>query len=235
MTDLQKKVEEYLNRKIEKYKQACFDSSLFISKLNNEICRGIKRDIVFDLLWDKARNGEFTVFISALTLAEVYKEKTRAGNPPVKITSFQNEAFFELIEENFVEVIEINRRTGLLANNLCCMYDLFPQDGIQLASAIEAKCDTFIAWDDKLVGKTHDDIRIEEPFAYNPTMFDRELQIATPQEIEKYAAERKAQIATVTNAKPQLRRGDVEFIKGQSTAETITAKTEKSNGKQDSP
>lgn len=235
MADLQKTVEEYLNRKIEKYKNPCFDSSLFISKLNNDICRGIKRDVVFDLLWEKARKGEFTVFISAFTLAEVYKEKTRDGNSPVRIAGFQNEAFFDLIEEDFVEVIEINRKTGLLANYLCCKYDLFPQDGIQLACAIEAECDAFIAWDDKLVKKKHDDIRIEEPFAYNPTLFDRDLIVAKPEEIEKYETERKAQIAAAQNGKSEFRGGDGKLAKSKSAAERIDSKTEKGNGKQDTP
>jgi len=214
VADLEKTVQDFLDRQVAKYKQPCFDSSLFISKLNNEICRGIKRAVIFDWLWDKARNGDFTVFISAVTLAEVYKQKTRNGKPPNKLPASQNDEFLELIEEEFVEVIEVNRVSGLLANQLCRNYDIFPNDGMQLACAVSAKCDVFIAWDRPLIGKKHDEIRIEEPCIYAPNMFDRQLQIATPDEIKEYE-ERQAKANKNANksVRTKLRGSGGGFIK----------------------
>jgi hypothetical protein len=59
-----------------KYKKPCIDSSVFIGGLGDgEICRGIKRAVVFQWLWEKAERGEFQVFISALALAEVFKRR----------------------------------------------------------------------------------------------------------------------------------------------------------------
>lgn len=170
---------------IDKYKQPCFDSTVFIGKLKEEICKGIKRHTIFDWLWQKAQNGEFKVFISAITLAEVYKPKL-IGTPTEKTKSSHIDLFLELIEEDFVEVIEVSRKTGLLANTLCRNYDLKPADALIIACSIEAKCDVVVCWDKPMIGKNLAGIRIEEPCIYTPDLFTAGTEKATPQEIETY-------------------------------------------------
>jgi hypothetical protein len=61
--------------------------------LNDEIVNGVKRGVVFRYLWDRAKAGEFKVFISALTLAEVYKTK-RSQTPATPLL----DEFLEKIE-----------------------------------------------------------------------------------------------------------------------------------------
>ena len=61
-----------------KYTNPCLDSSVFIGGLNKEICGGIKRGVIFKYLWEAAQNGNFKVYISALTIAEVFKKQSRS-------------------------------------------------------------------------------------------------------------------------------------------------------------
>lgn len=220
---------------VDKYIQPCFDSSVFLGGLNGEICNGIKRKVVFDWLWRQAQNGKFKVFISAMTLAEVYKLKRRTDAPPADTRLIHVDEFLECIEEEFVEVIEINRRTGLLANSLCRKHNISPCDGLQLASAIEGKCDVLLAWDVPLIGKTEDGIRIESPCMYDADMFDKDTELASEEEIDEYE---KSKITTVKTVEPELRRGNGEFVEDKSpsedgkTVETIEVKTqnEETNG-----
>ena len=62
----------------DKYKRPCLDSSVFIAGIGTgEICNGIKRHVVFQFIWERAKAGEFPIFISAIALAEVYKKRRK--------------------------------------------------------------------------------------------------------------------------------------------------------------
>jgi len=181
---------------VDSYKKPCFDSSVFIGGLGDgEICRGIKRKVVFDWLWQRAKDGAFEVYVSAITLAEVYKTKrnTNIATEPSVL-----DEFLERIEEPFVKIIEVDRQTGLDAHALCCKYSankLWPNDALQLACALSAGCDVLLAWDRPLVEVNHDRIRIEEPSIYEKDMLPA-IEIATEEEIKAYEDKRKRQ-ATV--------------------------------------
>lgn len=153
----------------DKYYKPCLDSSFFLGGLNHEICNGIKREVVFRHIWQEAKDGKFEgVFISALTLAEVYKRRPRLM-PAAAVL----DEFLAHIDEPFVEVIEIDRETALKAHALCRQYAenrLLPSDALQLACALRASCDALLAWDGPLVGIHHDDIRIEEPCIIDRTL-----------------------------------------------------------------
>lgn len=172
------------------YVRPCFDSSLFIAALDKEICGGIKRDIVFHHIWEKAKDGDFQVFISAITIAEVYKRKTR----PTALSEHSLDEFLELINEPFVEVIEIDRETALNAHALCRRFaaeKLQPVDAMILACALRAKCDTLLAWDNPLVAVHHETIRIEQPQMIG-RMLHTPSEQATEQEIKDYEKTRQA-------------------------------------------
>ena len=204
-----------------KYKQPCFDSSVFLGKLKEEICRTIKRAVVFDWVWQRAKAGEFEVVISSLTLAEVYKTKRRIDGQ-VEATELETEhcdEFLELINEPFVKVIELDRETGLLAHALCRKYNLWPGDGIQLASAIKAGCDVLIAWDRPLVGKTHDSCRIEEPTIYQRDLFNRGIEIASAEEIAEYEKKHiKAAVETAVAVAADVSGGGNGSPEGEAAA-----------------
>lgn len=167
----------------DKYRKPCLDSSAFIGGLNAEICNGIKRGVVFRYILDKARAGEFIIYIAAITLAEVYKTRKRATSSDPLLDDF-----LELVNEPFVEVIEVDRETGINAHKLCRRFagnKLYPNDAIQLACALRAGCDVLLAWDTPLTGTSHPNIRIEAPAIYDRTLFT-ESEVATAEEILAY-------------------------------------------------
>jgi predicted nucleic acid-binding protein len=170
-----------------KYQRPCFDSSVFLGGLNEEIVNGIKRRVVLDYLWDKAKSGEFSVFISALAIAETFKKK----NHP-KSTNKVLDEFLDLINEDFVRVIELDRETALVAHQLCRQFasnGLMPSDAIHLACALRAGCDILLAWDGPLTTVTHSSIKIEEPRIYDRTLWTL-TEVATPEEVKAYEAKR---------------------------------------------
>jgi predicted nucleic acid-binding protein len=166
-----------------KYQKPCFDSSVFLGGLNEEIRNNIKRRVVLDYLWDKARSGEFYVFISAFAIAETFKKKTHP-----KPTDKMLDAFLEYINEDFVRVIELDRETALHAHELCRQFaanGLMPSDAVHLACALRAGCDVLLAWDGPLTSVVHSDIRIEEPRIYERTLWTV-TEVATPEEVKAY-------------------------------------------------
>jgi predicted nucleic acid-binding protein len=174
-----------------RYKKPCFDSSVFIAGLRGgEICGGIKRGVVFSFLWERAKAGEFPVFISAVALAEVYKKKSR-----VVAGSAILDEFLECVDEPFVHVIEVDREIGLKAHALCRKYSaqrLYPNDAMHLACALRAECDYLLAWDGPLTSIVHPDIIIEEPTIFDKTLFT-ENEHATAEEVKTYVAQRQAE------------------------------------------
>jgi predicted nucleic acid-binding protein len=197
-----------------KYKRPCLDSSVFIGGLNGEICNGVKRRVVLDYILEQARVGEFTVFISAITIAEVYKTRKRA-----KSGEKQLDEMLELINEPFVEVIEVDREVGIKAHKLCRKYalrKLYPNDAIHLACALRAKCDVLLAWDTPLIGVAHPDIRIEEPMIHDRTLFS-ENEKATTEEIQAYEATRM-QKSSIADS-PEVSGSGGEYTEGQAGAE----------------
>jgi predicted nucleic acid-binding protein len=178
-----------------RFKKPCLDASVFIGGLDSEIVDGVKRGVIFQYLWERAKAGDFKIYISALTLAEVYKTKRRA-TPTGPVL----DAFLEHIEESFVEVIEIDRETGLLAHALCRHFaanKLYPGDACHLACAVRGGCDALLAWDGPLasIGK-YKSVQIEEPQIWDRTLF-QESELATEEEIEEYNRQSRRRLAAV--------------------------------------
>jgi predicted nucleic acid-binding protein len=207
----------------DRYKRLCLDSSVFIGNLFHEICRGIKRDVIFRYIWDKAKAGEFRIFISAITIAEVYKTK-KQHIPDEQ----QLDEFLELIAEPFVEIVEVDRETAIKAHKLCRKYrdnKLMPNDAVQLACAIQAKCDVLLAWDAGLNSVQYSGIEIKEPEIYDRTLFT-ETEFATAQEIDDYdktvaknkkfreKAAKLAELRRLTNESDQLADLVVLLVRG---------------------
>jgi predicted nucleic acid-binding protein len=176
----------------DRYKRPCFDSSVFVGGIRNEIANGIKRGVVFRFLWDKAKAGGFPVFVSAIALAEVYKIKAKPRPESAAL-----DEFLECLNEPFVQIIEVDREIGLKAHALCREYSpqkLLPNDAVHLACALRAKCDYLLAWDTPLRAVSHPEILIEEPIVYDRVLF-AESENATADEIKAYEAEVATQIS----------------------------------------
>ena len=169
----------------EYYRKPCFDSSVFISGIDGEICRGIKRGVIYQHLLEEVRAGTFRILLSAMALAEVYKKKRFTTSSERLI-----DEFLQLVEGEYVDVIEVDREVGIQANRLCRDHardKLSPMDAIHLACAISAGCDVLLTWDRPFSAVIHPEIRIEEP-RLRGGLFAESMVIATDEETAEYRA-----------------------------------------------
>ena len=149
------------------YMNPYLDSNVFLGWLRRppEIIDGVNRQEISRHILTLAEQGMFSIFTSTFTLAEVYKK--RSG----KILS-ENENksvlldFGKYLENRWIQLIDVDRGIGELANKLCLEYieiPIYPHDAIHLACALQGKCDVLLTWDGPLLKVIRPDIRIEKP------------------------------------------------------------------------
>lgn len=139
------------------YTRPYVDSSVFIAWLNREA----SRFEIADQLIKRAENGDYPIYISALTLAEVNKIPRSKTAP---LTPEKNEMIIKFFQHDFFKVLPVDRAIGEAANRFCREYRIMGNDAIHLACALRAKCDVLLAWDRPLSKNVnHPDIRVEEP------------------------------------------------------------------------
>ena len=143
---------------VEQYTEPYLDSSVFIGWLKGEVVNGIDRMKIAEHILTRAENGDFLIYISALTLVEVHKKRRHE-----RLTEQEDEEILAFFENKFIVVVEVDRKIGEQANGFCREYGLSPADAIHLACALRAGCDALLAWDDKLVAVNHPCIRCEQP------------------------------------------------------------------------
>jgi predicted nucleic acid-binding protein len=160
------------------YKNPCFDSSVFLGGLNNEIVRYVKRGVVYRYLIDKAKDGEFKIHISTVAIAEVYRAKDLGMASGSVLDDFMS-----LLEDDLIETIEVDRTAAIIAHKLCRTHGgaLRPFDALHLACAQAAHCDYLLSWDGPLSKITHDSVLIKEPSIYERSLITESEQ-ATPEE-----------------------------------------------------
>lgn len=144
---------------VEQYKKPYLDSSVFIALVKREIRGDVNRGEIAKHILDSAANGQFPIVTSTLTLAEVHKKRGMAST----LSTAQDETILALFENEYVQLVDLDRLIGERANRLCREYDLLGNDAVHLASAMRAGCDVLLAWDHHLTDICRQDIRIEEP------------------------------------------------------------------------
>ena len=143
----------------EQYQKPYLDASVFIAWIRGEVtAEGVDRGKTANHILTLAERGEFSVYTSTLTLAEVHKK--RRG--PM-LAGGQDERILAYFEHDYVKLIDVDRRIGEEANGLCRKYGILPNDAVHLACALRAGCDVLLAWDPELTAVKHPGIRIEEP------------------------------------------------------------------------
>ena len=145
----------------DQYKKPYLDSSVFIAWIKGEVEKGVKRKEIVEHILFLAEKGIYIVVTSALTLAEVHKRKGAS-----KLAEKEDERILSYFEHEFIQIVDVDRETGEMANKLCREHasdKLMPNDAIHLASALRAKCDALLAWDEVLSKLKRSDIRCEEP------------------------------------------------------------------------
>ena len=142
------------------YRKPYLDSSVFIAWLKGEVevGTGVDRGKIGTHIMNLAAKGEYLIYASAWSLAEVHKP--RGGTA---LADDQDERILAFFENDFIRLIVVDRLIGEQANRLCRLYGLKPGDAVHLACALRAGCDVLLAWDGDLLKVSHPDINIERP------------------------------------------------------------------------
>ena len=133
------------------YRKPYFHSDLFVAWMQTEadINAGGDRSEIVDHIYRLARRGQFQIYTSSLTLAEVQRD-----NDDYLLTFLENEFFV---------IVDLDRTVGEEANRLCRQYNISPSEAVHLASADRAGCDVLLTWNAKLLEIEHGRVATEGP------------------------------------------------------------------------
>jgi predicted nucleic acid-binding protein len=120
-----------------------WDSCVWLSLIKGDAERAEHCAHVIEM----ARAGEFEVWTSSLTLAEVYKRKCDGDN--VTLEEDKDANFESYIEQEFLREVQVDHDVGSLARRLLRKYPAIkkPADAVHLASALLNNCDEFHTYD----------------------------------------------------------------------------------------
>lgn len=142
----------------DQYRKPYIDSSGFISLIKMETVKGVERGKIVKHILARAAQGDYPIYTSSFTLAEVNKLRPEPRQP-----ADVSEKILAFFEHEFIKLVDVDRRIGEQANRFCQQYNLYPADAVHLACAIRAGCDVLLAWDDRFIKVNHPQISIEEP------------------------------------------------------------------------
>lgn len=144
----------------QRYERPYLDSNVLIAWKKGEVIDGVDRFAIAQHILLQAEEGRaYRITISALTLAEVYKVKGQ----PVRLSNKRTEDLLLYFQNDWFDIIPVDRRAGEDANLFCRQYAILPNDAIHLACALRGGCDVLLAWDNRFCKVNHPSIRIEEP------------------------------------------------------------------------
>lgn len=132
----------------EVYRYPCLDSPVFIAWLKGEVIDGIDRKLIADQVFNLARRGVFRIVISSFVIAEVFKP--RHFSPLSDTHSDDILAFFE---QDFIDIVDVDRRVAGEAHRLARQFGITAPDAVMIASAVRARADVILTWDDALIDK----------------------------------------------------------------------------------
>lgn len=192
------------------YRKPYLESSVFIAYIKGEK-KGdnLEHDCeaIIGTILDAARAGDFPIYTSALTIAEVHKKKRTTG-----LTDHENEDLRPYFREDYIQLVEVERNVGERANVLCQTTKaqpgrpaLRPNDAIHIACAEKAECDVILSYDPDLLKHQHPSIPIEWPQAVTPSSpstldFSAPVLEAAPEQYLLGAGEHNKDVETVTAA-----------------------------------
>jgi predicted nucleic acid-binding protein len=154
-------MEERLVPMAKLYRKPYFDASLFVAWIEGEVREAGDRSAIVDHIYRLARRGQFQIYTSSLTFAEVpgrTGQTTAEGEDDVF-----TQAFLAFMENEFFVVVDLDRSVGEEAHRLCHRYGLSPGHAVHLASADRAGCDVLLTWDPHLLGLDHPRVATEAP------------------------------------------------------------------------
>jgi len=133
-----------------------FDSDAIIHFINGEPDAGP----VVGALMEEASAGQWTLVVSAVTMLEVTRQKSKPVDPTkyAKIMSF--------FENPYVFVRELDILLAEKAQKLIYYYLwLHPNDAAHLAAAIDTGCEVFYTYDEELINRFDGEqgLRVQRP------------------------------------------------------------------------
>lgn len=126
------------------YVKPYLESSAFIAWIKGEIFQrdGSNCTKVVGHILNQAKAGEYPVFTSTWTLAEVHKRKKE-----ISLDEKQSRRILEYFEHDYIYLVDITRAIGEQGHMLARQYGLKPTDSVHLACAIRAGCDVLLSYD----------------------------------------------------------------------------------------
>lgn len=161
----------------EQYKKPYLESSVFIALIKGESIPQMdstgkmigheERANIGKHILTLAEAGQFPVYTSSITIAEVHKNKLdlEPGSEPESniIDFFRNRHF---------KIIDVDRSIAESAHRLCRKLGLKAYDAVHLACALRAGCDALLTWDSDLLKITDSGIGISKPQAIGQSVLD---------------------------------------------------------------
>lgn len=148
------------------FKRPCLDSSVYIAAINNEPGRvEIARDIL-----NAADEGQIQIVASTFVAAEVIKMKGE-GEPLSPESETKIDA---ILRSPRIQMFELDLSLAIEARRVARLHSLKPGDAIHLATAIRAKADVLLRFDNRFrTNGQIEGIEVCDPYWYGPqTLFD---------------------------------------------------------------
>lgn len=127
-------------------KKVYWDSNVWLGYINDEADKAERCRYVLN----EARLGNYEIWTSALTLAEVFKAASEKGQPFPLPTNGDIE-FERFVQQRFVVIVQVDVDIGIDARRLLRKYQVLkkPPDGVHLASALANNVDEMHTFDDE--------------------------------------------------------------------------------------
>jgi predicted nucleic acid-binding protein len=127
-------------------KKVYWDSCVWISLINREVGR-VER---CESLIAQAKKGDYEIWTSSFTLAEVFKV-VRNGEVIAELPQPNDAAFEQFIEQEFVVEVQVDHEVGRLARHLLRTLAALrkPADAIHLATAAVSNVSELHTFDDR--------------------------------------------------------------------------------------
>lgn len=124
------------------FERPYLDSSVYISAIVGEEAEPGKSDLSGQIL-ELGRTGRFQVIASTFVYAEVIKDRMRDPLDPD-----QEALIDQYLSQDFITWVEVDLPIAKKARSISRFQGLKPVDAIHVASALRAKCDQFLTWDE---------------------------------------------------------------------------------------
>jgi hypothetical protein len=134
--------------------------------VKGEIVQGIDRGQIAQNMLNDAANGRWAIFTSTFTLVEVL----RARRQPV-LTEAEEQKIDAFFRHDYIKLITLDRRVAEEARRLARQYSLRPADAVHLASAIRARADQLLTWDEDFPRTVIESVEIKSPYWFGQTRF----------------------------------------------------------------